>query len=74
MLNAIASAIVALKKQYLGSNSKGRCILVGHDWGGVIAFRIAAETDGLVDHVVTINSLYVRPRRDLQRSLLTDIV
>ncbi|KAK4501024.1 hypothetical protein PRZ48_006830 [Zasmidium cellare] len=57
VLNAIASAIQQLKKRYLGT-SKRRCILMGHDWGGVVAFRIAAETEGLVDHIVTMNSLY----------------
>lgn len=60
VLDAIASAIVQLRNHYLGTGSKRRCILVGHDWGGVVAFRIAAETEGLVDHVVTMNSLYVR--------------
>ena len=60
MLNAVAETIALLKHRYLKADAKARCVLVGHDWGGVVASRIAAETSGLVDHVVTLNSLYVR--------------
>lgn len=68
VLNLIAEAMILLKQRYLGQRggpttraaSNSRCILVGHDWGGVVAFRLAAETNDLVDHVVTLNSLYVR--------------
>lgn len=64
VLNVVAEAIVLLKKRYkaqdeeLGVTEKPRCILVGHDWGGVIGFRLAAETSGLIDHFVPINSLH----------------
>ncbi|KXT11053.1 hypothetical protein AC579_1971 [Pseudocercospora musae] len=58
VLNAVAETIALLKHRYLKADAKARCVLVGHDWGGVVASRIAAETSGLVDHVVTLNSLY----------------
>lgn len=61
VLNVVAEAIEQLKGRFSGSNnSKPRCILVGHDWGGVIGFRLAAETNGLIDELVTLNSIYVR--------------
>lgn len=62
MSNAIAGAIIELKKRHLHSGNQpdhGQCILLGHDWGGAIAFRIAAETERLVDRVVVLNSMHV---------------
>lgn len=60
MLNVISEAIVLLKERYLpqSSTADARCILVGHDWGGVIGFRLAAETSNLFDHFIAINSLH----------------
>ena len=60
VLNVISEAIVLLKERYLAHPSKEgtRCILVGHDWGGVIGFRLAAETSNLFDHYIAINSLH----------------
>ncbi|EMC95938.1 hypothetical protein BAUCODRAFT_148789 [Baudoinia panamericana UAMH 10762] len=59
VLNAVTEAISELKRRYLEDGaSGGRCILVGHDWGGLIAYRVAAETVGLVWRVVTINTAY----------------
>ncbi|KAI7233454.1 hypothetical protein KC330_g5366 [Hortaea werneckii] len=62
MLNAIIEAVVELKKRHLDSEiqpGNGHCILLGHDWGGAIAFRIAAETERLVDRVVVLNSMHL---------------
>ncbi|SMY27039.1 unnamed protein product [Zymoseptoria tritici ST99CH_1A5] len=61
MLNTIAEALIELKRRYLGpSDGAARCVLVGHDWGGVIGYRIAAESKGLIDEFVAINSIYPR--------------
>lgn len=61
VLNVIAETINQLKSLFSRSNTrKPKCILVGHDWGGVIGFRLAAETKGLIDELVTLNSIYVR--------------
>ncbi|KAK4890327.1 hypothetical protein LTR27_010970 [Elasticomyces elasticus] len=54
VLNAVAEGIKQLKVLYLGDN-KPFCVLVGHDWGGFISLRIAAETKGLIDRLVAIN-------------------
>ncbi|EME43495.1 hypothetical protein DOTSEDRAFT_72764 [Dothistroma septosporum NZE10] len=68
MLNTIAGAIVLLKQRYLEYTPSSRCILVGHDWGGVIAYRIAAETKQLVDRVITINAPYMAYTANVLRS------
>ena len=64
VLNTVAEGVTKLKEQYLASSSsqgskRTQCILVGHDWGGAITYRIAAETTGLVDNVVVANSTHV---------------
>ncbi|KAI7199657.1 hypothetical protein D0869_10377 [Hortaea werneckii] len=62
MLNAIIEAVGELKKRHLDSEiqpGNEQCILLGHDWGGAIAFRIAAETERLVDRVVVLNSMHL---------------
>lgn len=58
VLNAIVEAIVLLKKQTF-PNSAGGCILIGHDWGGAITARLAAETEGLFDRAIYLNAPYV---------------
>ncbi|KAF2211850.1 hypothetical protein CERZMDRAFT_42302 [Cercospora zeae-maydis SCOH1-5] len=64
VLNAIAEAITLLKDRYLPRDqaSSGtpspQCILVAHDWGGIITFRLAAQTIGLFDHFIAINAIF----------------
>lgn len=64
ILTTIQIAVGLLKQRYLVEEEPGHfsgsCILVGHDWGGIIASRIAAARDDFVDHLVMVNSLFVR--------------
>ena len=64
VLDAVAEAIVMLRKRHLlspdGEIGNGFCMLVGHDWGGIVASRIAMETKGLIDCVVLLNAPPVR--------------
>jgi pimeloyl-ACP methyl ester carboxylesterase len=64
VLTTIYLAIQALRHRHglektSSDTSTGQCIVVGHDWGGVIASRIAAQTEGLIDHLVMVNSTFV---------------
>jgi len=60
MLNAITETIHLLKqKQCYLTGEDTKCIIMGHDWGGVIAYRLAAETTGLFDRACLINTAYV---------------
>lgn len=58
VLNTVAEAILLLKQRYLPAG-RGHCILVGHDWGGVVTTRLASECSGLVDRAIVLNSTHV---------------
>lgn len=61
VLSTVARAIGLLKERYLPEKRNGeQCVLVGHDWGGIVAWRTAMETTGLIDSVVIINAPLVR--------------
>lgn len=61
VLNAVVEGVMQLKRRYLRSTDDKEClcILVGHDWGGALSYRIAAETAHLVNRIVIINSMHV---------------
>lgn len=63
VLNTITEAIIVLRAQYQlprqETPNSNICVLVGHDWGGLISYRIAAAAPGLVNRVVVLNSAYV---------------
>jgi len=60
MLNAIAEAIMLLKSRHTRADgTAARCVLVAHDWGGVIGSRLAAETTGVIDELIMVNTAYV---------------
>lgn len=72
MLNTTAMAISALRERYeLHDGTSARCVLVSHDWGGAIASRLAAETVGLIDEVVVVNSTYVGCRTSTMPSSIS---
>ncbi|KAK4985178.1 hypothetical protein LTR50_006123 [Elasticomyces elasticus] len=56
VLDAVASFIVSKRKETVASGC--RCIVVGHDWGGLIAYRLAAELPSLADRFIVVNSAY----------------
>ena len=69
MLNAVTEGIISLRNTYLPQSSGG-VILVGHDWGGVITYRLGAEAPGLVSRIVVMNTAYVPHMSATIRSLL----
>lgn len=60
VLATVGDAIRELK--LLHSKNDIECTVVGHDWGGIIASRIASHTEGLIDRLVLVNSLFVSTR------------
>jgi epoxide hydrolase 4 len=59
LVDDVASVIAALGRQ--------RAIVVGHDWGGAVAWSVAALRPSLVDRLVVLNC---PPPRDLARAML----
>ncbi|KAK3669897.1 hypothetical protein LTR78_010208 [Recurvomyces mirabilis] len=70
MLNAITETIHLLKQRYLTAEAT-KCIVVGHDWGGIIAYRLAAETIGLMDRACMINTAYAPLMKANANAVLT---
>ncbi|KAI5308577.1 hypothetical protein KEM55_005370, partial [Ascosphaera atra] len=58
LLGHVAELVVALRERYDlhgGSTGKRKAILVAHDWGAAIAFRLAAEVPALADRFIISN-------------------
>jgi epoxide hydrolase 4 len=51
-LDLLIADVVAL----IEGEGRGRCVLVGHDWGGVIAWGLAARRPDLVERLVILNA------------------
>lgn len=63
VLEAVSEFIVAIKEEHeeaAGSGNKNfNTIIVAHDWGCVIAFRLAAEAPALADRFILSNGPHV---------------
>ena len=59
LVDDVASLVAAL--------GRDRAIVVGHDWGGAVAWSVAALQPALVDRLVVLNC---PPPRDLARAIL----
>ena len=57
VLEAITAFILGMRDSHL--SSEGRVLLVSHDWGSAIAFRLASEAPQLADRFIMCNSLLV---------------
>lgn len=60
VLENLTEFIVTLRDQYgiddnTDGSSQGRVIIVGHDWGCVLAMRLAAEAPQLADRFILTN-------------------
>lgn len=65
VLEALTEFIVALKESHMQNGAatlEKSTIVVGHDWGAAIAFRLASEAPALADRFVTMNGPLVRYR------------
>lgn len=82
VLEAVSEFIVAMREEHeeaASSESKEfNTIIVGHDWGCVVAFRLAAEAPALADRFILSNGPHVghlpthsekRTNRDIYRSV-----
>jgi pimeloyl-ACP methyl ester carboxylesterase len=55
-LDTLAGDLERVLEETAGEGAPGSAVLVGHDWGGAIAWEIAARRADLVRHLVAVNS------------------
>ena len=71
VLNALVEFTVEMRMRYLDQDrsttaqGEGRVFIVAHDWGGVCAFRLAAQAPQLADRFIIANAPFVSPNRPL---------
>jgi pimeloyl-ACP methyl ester carboxylesterase len=67
-LDVLAADVVGLIDAVKRSSSHARVALVGHDWGGIVAWWVATHLPELVERLVILNAPHpVAFRRDLPR-------
>lgn len=63
VLEAVSEFIVAMREEHEEAagtdNSDFNTIVVGHDWGCVVAFRLASEAPALADRFILSNGPHV---------------
>lgn len=65
VLEKLTEFIVAVRERYgidsqMDGKAMGRVIVVGHDWGCVLAMRLAADAPQLADRFILCNGPLVR--------------
>lgn len=63
VLNILSDFILRMREQYIqpdpdGNGRRGRVLIVAHDWGTVLAFRLAAEAPQLADRFILSNAVH----------------
>ena len=61
VLEAVGEFIVRMREMYasVGDSGQAPVVIVGHDWGATIGFRLASEAPVLADRFILSNSLHV---------------
>lgn len=68
VLETITAFILCMREEYTGEaqgspTERGKVIIVSHDWGAAIAFRLAAEAPQLADRFITSSVFLVSFRQ-----------
>ena len=63
VLNILSDFILRMREQYIqldsdGNGRRGRVVVVAHDWGALLAFRLAAEAPQLADRFIVSNAVH----------------
>jgi hypothetical protein len=59
-LECMTDFILSMRKKYLDqAGEEGKVVIVAHDWGGVVALRLAAEAPRLADRFIISNTMLV---------------
>lgn len=49
--------VLKMREQYL-TGEHGRVVIAAHDWGAMVGFRLASETEGLADRYILSNCIH----------------
>jgi pimeloyl-ACP methyl ester carboxylesterase len=60
-MNTMSEYVLAMRELYQSTSGsyKGPVIVVGHDWGAIVAFRFASEAPNLADRFIISNGIHV---------------
>ncbi|KAF2199530.1 alpha/beta-hydrolase [Delitschia confertaspora ATCC 74209] len=58
VLEAITKFVLSMRREYLQAD--GKVLIVAHDWGGIIAARLASEASQLVDRFIIAGAVIPR--------------
>jgi pimeloyl-ACP methyl ester carboxylesterase len=68
VLESLTEFIIAMRERYLGTNNAGsgqgedaidKVFIVGHDWGCILGYRLAAEAPSLAHRFILTNAPHV---------------
>lgn len=59
VLEAVTEFILAMRDRYLDGEERAKVLVVGHDWGALVGFKLAAQAPELADRFILINSTLV---------------
>jgi pimeloyl-ACP methyl ester carboxylesterase len=61
VLEAISEFIIRMRERYASVGEAGQApvVVVGHDWGALVGFRLASDAPVIADRFILSNSFYV---------------
>jgi pimeloyl-ACP methyl ester carboxylesterase len=62
VLEAVSEFIIKMREMYVSADDDGQApvVIVAHDWGALVGFRLATEAPVLADRFILSNSVHVR--------------
>ncbi|KAI9762908.1 MAG: hypothetical protein M1835_007959 [Candelina submexicana] len=65
VLGAVTEFLIGMRNSYVGEQGcDGKVLVVGHDWGCTVLYRLAAEAPQLADRFILSNSFYPQHLHD----------
>jgi pimeloyl-ACP methyl ester carboxylesterase len=61
VLEALSEFIIKMRDKYASVGEAGQApvVIVGHDWGALVGFRLASEAPVIADRFILSNSFHV---------------
>jgi len=62
VLEAVTEFILAMRSRFLDDGKDVKVVIVAHDWGALVGFKLASQASELADRFILINSALVSAR------------